>query len=60
MGAVYLMLLSRAEPSPTIVVAITAAELLGVVVLRALAVRRWETIDWLRVRPITGVAGVLQ
>ena len=60
MGAAYLMLLSRAVPSPTIVVAITAAELVGALLLRALAVRRWETIDWLRVRPIAGVTGALQ
>lgn len=60
MGAAYLALLWRAAPSPPVVVALTAAAIVGALLLRALALRRWESIDWLRVRPIAGMAGALQ
>lgn len=60
MGAAYLILLGRAAPSSTIVVALTAAAIIGALLLRALAIRRWGSIDWLRVRPIAVMRGAFQ
>ena len=44
----------------TRVMTFTAAAIVGALLLRAVAIRRWERIDWMRVRPIAGMAGALQ
>jgi hypothetical protein len=44
--------------SPKTVAVISAVELAGAALLRALAVRRWRTVDWLRFRPLPSLVGV--
>lgn len=50
--ALQLGLLARPAPSLTSVVIVTAVELAGALLFRALALRRWRHIDWTRVRPL--------
>jgi hypothetical protein len=52
------VLLARAEPSLTAVAVVTGVELAGAVLVRALAIRRWRTLDWLRMRPLPTLVGV--
>ena len=44
--------------SLTTVTVVAAVELAGAALLRALAVRRWRTVDWLRFRPLKSLVGV--
>jgi hypothetical protein len=56
MGLLHVGLLvysaSLSAHSPKMVAVVTAIELAGAALLRALAVRRWRTVDWLRFRPL--------
>jgi hypothetical protein len=52
MVALQLGLLARPAPSATAVATVIAAEVVGVALLRVLAVRRWRRIDWSRLRQI--------
>jgi hypothetical protein len=52
------VLLARAEPSLTAIAVVTGVELAGAVLVRALAIRRWRTLDWLRMRPLPTLVGV--
>ena len=53
-----LMLLVRPQPSLAAMAVVAAVELSGAALLRALAVRRWRTVDWLRLRPLSTLVGV--
>jgi hypothetical protein len=53
MVPLHLALLTPPTPSATAVATVIAAELVGIVVLRALAVLRWRHIDWVRLRQVT-------
>jgi hypothetical protein len=46
------------QHSLTAAAVVTAVELAGAALLRALAVRRWRTVDWLRFRPLKSLVGV--
>jgi hypothetical protein len=52
MIALQMGLLARSSPSLQAVAVVTAAELGGALLFRALAVRRWRHVDWLRLRPL--------
>lgn len=58
MALLQVVLLARPEPSLAAIAVVTAAELAGAAFLRPLAIRRWRTIDWLRLRPLTTLVGV--
>jgi hypothetical protein len=45
-------LLARPSPSLQAVAVVTAAELGGAFLFRAVAIRRWRHVDWLRLRPL--------
>ncbi len=53
-----LVLLIRPEPSLAALAVVAAVELAGAALLRALAIRRWRTVDWLRLRPLPTLVGV--
>ena len=55
MGLAQLGLIARADPTVTSVAIIIVAQLLGAVLWRSLAVRRWRRIDWRIVQPLKGV-----
>jgi hypothetical protein len=59
MTIVQLALLARADPAVTSIAIVLAAQLLGAVLLRALAVKRWRRIDWRLVQPRKGMDRVL-
>jgi hypothetical protein len=44
--------------SLTAMAVVAAVELAGAALLRALAVRRWRTVDWLRFKPLGSLVGV--
>jgi len=54
------LVLSLVFPAHALIAAavVTAVELAGAALLRALAVRRWRTVDWLRFRPLSSLVGV--
>ena len=58
MAVLQIALLVFSNYAPTAVVLVAAVELAGAVLLRALAVRRWRTVDWLRFRPLPALVGV--
>ncbi|HEY3519234.1 MAG TPA: hypothetical protein VGL98_19435 [Gammaproteobacteria bacterium] len=58
MMALQIALLIFTAHSPTAVAIVAAVELVGAALLRALAVRRWRTIDWLRLKALPSLAGV--
>lgn len=58
MVVLQVVMLARLEPSFTTVAIVTAIELAGAVLVRALAIRRWRTLDWLRIRPLPTLVGV--
>jgi len=58
MVVLQVALLVRPEPSLTAVAVVAAVELAGAALLRLLAIRRWRTIDWLRLRPLATLVGV--
>jgi hypothetical protein len=58
MVVLQLVLLARQEPSLTAVTVLAGVELAGAALLRALMIRRWRTVDWLRLRPLATLAGV--
>jgi hypothetical protein len=58
LALVQIALLGHPTPSLTAAAAVAAIELAGAALLRALAIRRWRTVDWLRVRPLPALAGV--
>jgi hypothetical protein len=37
---------------------VAVVELAGAALLRLLAIRRWRTVDWLRLRPLATLVGV--
>lgn len=55
---VQFALLTRPAPSFEAVAIVVAVELAGTVLMRALAVRRWRRIDWLRLRPLPALVGI--
>jgi hypothetical protein len=58
MTVAQLSLLARADPAVTSVVIICAAQVLGALLFRVLAVGRWRRIDWRLVQPLRGMEGV--
>ncbi len=58
MAALQIVLLARSEPSLTAVAIITGTELTSAALLRLLAIRRWRTVDWLRLKPLATLVGV--
>jgi hypothetical protein len=52
MMALQLVLLRPPSPSLTAIGIVIAAELGGAVLFRALALRRWRCVDWVRLRPL--------
>ena len=58
MVLLQLVLLLRPEPSLAAVAVVAAVELAGAALLRVLAIRRWRTVDWLRLRPLPALIGV--
>lgn len=59
MTIVQLALLARADPAVTSIAIVLVTQLLGAVLLRALAIRRWRQIDWRLVQPRKGMDRVL-
>jgi len=57
MVLLQIVLLARAEPSLTAVAVVVGIELAGAGLLRALVIRRWHTVDWLRLRPLETLVG---
>jgi hypothetical protein len=58
MVVLQVMLLARQESSLTAVAVVAGAELAGAALLRALVIRRWHMVDWLRLRPLATLVGV--
>jgi hypothetical protein len=52
MMALQLALLRPPSPSLTAISIVIAAELGGAIAFRALAIRRWRHVDWVRLRPL--------
>jgi hypothetical protein len=57
MVLLQIVLLGRAEPSLTAVAVVAGLELAGAALLRLLAIRRWRSVDWLRLRPLAMLVG---
>jgi hypothetical protein len=51
------VLLGRPESSLTAVAVVAGVEFAGAALLRALVIRRWRTVDWLRLRPLPMLVG---
>jgi hypothetical protein len=58
MAVAQIALLARAEPALTSIAIILVAQLVGAVLCRVLAVRRWRRIDWRLVQLPRGAEGV--
>jgi hypothetical protein len=58
MVLLQLVLLLRPEPSLAALAVVAVVELAGAALLRLLAIRRWRTVDWLRLRPLATLVGV--
>jgi hypothetical protein len=57
-AVVQFALLVFSAHSPTAVAVVAAIELAGAALLRAIGIRRWRTVDWLRLKPLPTLAGL--
>ncbi len=58
MAVLQIVLVALPTPSLTAIATVVVAEFVGAALFRALAVRRWRRIDWLRFKPLPALVGV--